>query len=95
MRGRVIKNCHMFSSDPRDVVELHKIALAIGLKAWFFQEHSSYPHYDLSSRMRDAAIRAGAIPISKKESILIRQKGRQLANPNRSLNQWQEARKTK
>ena len=57
---RWCESCHLFSDG--DIVELHKFARRLGLKRSWFQDRR--PHYDLTRRMRERAIRLGA-----KESI--------------------------
>lgn len=51
--------CHLIADTPE---ELHDIAARIGLKADWFQRHSSTPHYDIGSeRIRAHAVKLGAI----------------------------------
>jgi Protein of unknown function (DUF4031) len=54
---------HLFT-DSDDVQELHDFALSIGLRREWFQDKPSGRHYDVTERMRQRAIRAGAIPVS-------------------------------
>lgn len=51
-------SCHMYA-DTLD--ELHEMALRIGMKKSWFQNHKSLPHYDLNPSKRKLAIMAGAI----------------------------------
>jgi hypothetical protein len=51
-------------------MELHNMARRIGLKPEWYQTKSVLPHYDLSPARRQAALRMGAIAISKKEIFL-------------------------
>lgn len=56
--------CHLFA-DSLD--ELHAVARRIGMKrAWF--QNKRLPHYDLVPTRRAAAIRAGAIPLGRREA---------------------------
>lgn len=51
--------CHMIADS---LNELHQMAAIIGLKRSWFQEKSSFPHYDIGSqRMRDLAVFNGAV----------------------------------
>jgi len=47
--------------------ELHRIASKIGLKRDWYQQHRSFPHYDLTARKRELALREGVKEISVKE----------------------------
>jgi len=50
--------------------ELHKFASKIGLKREWFQDHR-HQHYDLTSnKMRERAIKMGAILVTSKELIV-------------------------
>ena len=55
--------CHLVSDTSYD--ELHEVAAAIGIPRRGFQGD----HYDVPARMRDAAIAAGAVPVSGRELI--------------------------
>jgi hypothetical protein len=50
--------CHMATDG--DLEELHKMAVAIGLKRDWFQDHQRVPHYDLRPSKRALAIKHGA-----------------------------------
>jgi len=50
--------CHMWADS---LTELHEVARKIGLKRSWFQDKQFNPHYDLTGRMRERAIKAGAI----------------------------------
>lgn len=50
--------CHMWCVGPVD--ELHALAKKIGLKQEWFQNHKHTPHYDLTPKRREAALKAGA-----------------------------------
>ena len=60
--------CHMMTDG--DIEELHAMALSIGLRRAWFQDHSLHPHYDLTASKRAAAIRAGAVTVSSRELII-------------------------
>lgn len=64
--------CHLFT-DQDDQTELHKLARKIGLQRSWFQDkkHPNAPwmwHYDVTEGRRRAAVRAGAVEISWRES---------------------------
>ncbi len=67
MRGRRVASCHMFSSEV-DLTSLHEMALAIGMKRQWFQEHKIAPHYDLVQSRRDLAISLGVIPVTRRQA---------------------------
>jgi hypothetical protein len=50
--------CHMWTD--RDVEELHRFAIEIGLKREYFQQCRICPHYDLTPGMRQIALAHGA-----------------------------------
>lgn len=64
------KWCHMFSDDG-NIVELHEMALKIGLKRSYFQNHKFLPHYDLIPAKRELALKCGAI--EKESTPIIRE----------------------
>lgn len=49
--------CHMVA-DSLD--ELHAFAKGLGLKRDWFQQAATYPHYDVTTSMREKALRMGA-----------------------------------
>jgi hypothetical protein len=51
-------SCHL-TADTLD--ELHAFAARLGLRREWFQEHRLAPHYDLTKRRRDDAVRLGAV----------------------------------
>lgn len=51
-------SCHMYA-DTLD--ELHSFAKRIGMKRAWFQDKASLPHYDLTAKRREAAVRLGAV----------------------------------
>ncbi len=58
LRGRPTKSCHMFADT---LGELHSLALWIGMKRSWFQDHKLLPHYDLTLSRRTRALQGGAI----------------------------------
>lgn len=67
-RGR--RWCHLFSAD---LDELHGFARRLGLLRGWFQEppKASWPHYDVTSTKRDAAILLGAVDADRKTLLLV------------------------
>ena len=63
--------CHMASDDLTEggLEQLHVMALSIGLRREWFQNHPRHPHYDLPPEKRELAIAAGAIPVSSRELV--------------------------
>jgi hypothetical protein len=57
-RGRLW--AHLLASD---LEELHALATSIGLRRAWFQDRGRFPHYDVPTEGREAALAAGAIPI--------------------------------
>src|SRR4028119_2254637 len=55
--------CHLWPAEatPKNLQELHEVALAIGLKRSYFQNRPGFPHYDLTPSKRKLAIEQGAI----------------------------------
>lgn len=69
MRGREVRSCHMFT-DSLDLEELHVFAERIGMRRTWFQPHSRVsPHYDLTEIRRAAAVRLGAIEVSRRDAV--------------------------
>jgi hypothetical protein len=60
---RTCRWSHLFT-DSEDLTELHDFARSIGLHRAWFQDKQSGPHYDVTDRLRDRAITAGAHPVS-------------------------------
>lgn len=53
-------SCHLVTDGPLE--ELHAFAGRIGIRrAWF--QGGKYPHYDLTGRRREAAVRLGAVEL--------------------------------
>lgn len=60
--------CHMWSDNEK---ELHEMAREIGLKKFWFQcQNPRFRHYDLSPKMKVAAVHAGAVEITCKEMVV-------------------------
>lgn len=80
MTGRTYTSrwCHLFS-DQIDQAELHAFATHIGLqRAWFqpgkdlldrSRHNPVHDHYDVTSRKRAQAIKAGAVGVSIHEAV--------------------------
>ncbi len=58
--------CHLVAES---LEELHAFAAVLGLKRGWFQERASYPHYDVTTEVRDRALRLGAVPGCKVQII--------------------------
>lgn len=43
------------------ICELHVMAHKIGLKVEWFQDHKTFPHYDVTPSKRELALKLGAI----------------------------------
>lgn len=54
-RGKVW--CHLVADS---LPELHLFASRLGLRRAWFQDHCSYPHYDVTVGLRDKALTLGA-----------------------------------
>jgi hypothetical protein len=54
---------HLFT-DSEDLTELHDFAQSIGLRRSWFQDKESGAHYDVTDRLRQRAINAGAQPVA-------------------------------
>ena len=54
--------CHLVADS---LAELHVFASALGLKRAWFQEHASYPHYDVTVSVRARALLLGALPADR------------------------------
>lgn len=60
---------HLFT-DCADLAELHALAARIGLRrAWFQNKPGRLPHYDLTRAKQAAAIRAGAVLLTRAEAV--------------------------
>ena len=52
------------------LTELHSMADKIGIARRWFQEQSSFPHYDVCKAKRELAIRFGALPLEKRQYVM-------------------------
>jgi hypothetical protein len=59
--------CHLIADD---VQELHTFAIGLGLKRWWF--HGD--HYDLTARMQDKAIKAGAHLVQDRKAFVAKER---------------------
>jgi hypothetical protein len=50
------------------IERLHEFAAAIGLRRCWFQD-TRIPHYDLTTRMRNRSLRAGAVLVSSRSLV--------------------------
>lgn len=64
--GRRMIMCHMIADTPE---ELHAMAEKIGMRREWYQDKSSFPHYDVSLSRKRQAIRDGAIVLERIEFI--------------------------
>jgi len=58
--------CHLVA-DSLD--ELHVFALRIGLRRSWFQGRASFPHYDVTTEVRERALHAGAVASGKTQML--------------------------
>lgn len=58
--GRWNGGAHMLATD---LQELHDLAAAIGLRRDWFQDHTTFAHYDLTASKRTLAVARGATEI--------------------------------
>jgi hypothetical protein len=63
--------CHLVA-DSLD--ELHAFAARIGLRRNWFQGRASYPHYDVTTEVRERALHAGALASRKREVLIAARK---------------------
>ena len=70
-------SCHLTVDGP--IEELHAFARRLGLRASWFQEHSSAPHYDLTIGRREAALALGAVFVPGREQARKRMAARATA----------------
>ena len=59
---RYRESCHLVADSEE---ELHLFSKALGLKRGWFQD-SSIPHYDLTRKKREAAVKLGAREVSSR-----------------------------
>jgi hypothetical protein len=67
-------SCHMTVTGAFQ--ELHLLAVKIGLRYEWFQARASWPHYDLTTNKRVAALRAGAMFCPAAEQAKIEEEAR-------------------
>lgn len=58
--------CHLVADS---LGELHAFAALIGLRRAWFQDRASYPHYDVTTDVRERALLAGAVASRKREML--------------------------
>ena len=66
------------------IEELHAFAVAIHLPARAFHRGARHPHYDLTDRQRQRALRHGATAISERDAVRIGRKASQSSHPTAS-----------
>lgn len=64
-------SCHLGTDDhsPAGIQALHDFAARIDCQRRWFQNRPRFPHYDLTGRLRVAAIALGAIEISGHDMV--------------------------
>lgn len=62
------KSCHLVADT---LEELHSFADRLGLKASWFQNSHTIPHYDLTGTKRTKAVRLGAIEVDRETFVQI------------------------
>ena len=65
--------CHLVADSAK---ELQTFAVQLGLHPSWFQNKSGMPHYDLTTRMRQKAIRMGAFELNRKKFLKFMKKYR-------------------
>jgi hypothetical protein len=68
IRYRGMLMCHLLA-DTLD--ELHAMADRVGLRREWFQGDAGAPHYDICLTKRQAAIKAGAVEVGRKELVAL------------------------
>lgn len=63
-------SCHLFAA-PEHREALHAFAERVGLQRRWFQEHRLCPHYDLTHSRRIAAVRLGAVELTRVEAVTL------------------------
>jgi len=58
--------CHLVADS---LEELHHFAGSLGLRRTWFQGKASYPHYDVTTAVRERALKLGALPGNKAQII--------------------------
>jgi signal recognition particle subunit SEC65 len=64
-RGR--RWCHLVADS---LEELHTFASLLGLKPDWFQRKTLYPHYDVTTRLRERALELGAVAANKRVVVV-------------------------
>ena len=68
LRGKIVKNCHMWSDQSTE--ELLEFAESIGLKkGWLQRSRKGLVHFDLVERLREKAIKKGALPVTNQRAV--------------------------
>lgn len=67
-KWRWTSNCHMTATSKE---ELHQFAAKLGMKRSWFQDKPRLPHYDLTKSRRAQAIRLGALPVDRRELVVL------------------------
>ena len=65
-------SCHLTTDGTLE--ELHGFAARIGMRREWFQDHRIAPHYDLTPKRREHALRLGAVFVPMREQVLRRRK---------------------
>lgn len=63
---RLGPSCHLYADT---VEELHAFAAKIGMRRSWFQDREGFPHYDLTEKRREAAVRMGAVEETRREFV--------------------------
>lgn len=71
--------CHLVADS---LNELHEFAAALGLRRNWFQGKASYPHYDVTTSVRDRALLLGATPGTKVQIIASARRLREELRPS-------------
>lgn len=69
IRGTSVLSCHLFTDG--GTLDLISFGHKIGLKPRWLDKRNRIIHFDLTESMRRRAIAAGAIPLSREESVRI------------------------
>jgi hypothetical protein len=76
----------MYRSKPRfhlaadSLPELHAFCKSVGINRCWFHNAKGHPHYDITAPQREAAIAAGAIPMTDRELSFRTESGRKILN---------------
>jgi hypothetical protein len=62
------------------LAELHAFCKTVGINRCWFHNARGHPHYDVTGPQREAAIAAGAIPITDRELLYRTESGRRSLN---------------